>query len=250
METTIKGKQIIAICGKGGVGKTSFSALLGRSLKDDGIRPILFVDADPVMGLTYAIGEHNAQTLSDVRDQLILSARAADKAQTEQIVDQIDYLVLKTLIEREHYSLLAMGHSSEKGCFCPANSLLRNAIDLISASFRVVLIDAEAGIEQINRDVTHGVNTIITVVDGSRQSIHTLNLISRMMKSCRIYVVANRVPVEKIEALPEGTQMLGSVPDNQTLRQFNQEGRSLWELPPDNAALIEVSNMMHKLRLK
>ncbi|MCX6006826.1 MAG: AAA family ATPase, partial [Chloroflexi bacterium] len=130
MGTIKMGKQIIAICGKGGVGKTSFSSLLGRSLIDYGIRPILFVDADPVMGLTFAIGEHNSQTLSDVRDELIISARATHKAQTEHIVDQIDYLVLKTLVEREHYSLLAMGHSSEKGCFCPANSLLRNAIDL------------------------------------------------------------------------------------------------------------------------
>ncbi|MGD0855077.1 MAG: AAA family ATPase [Dehalococcoidia bacterium] len=243
-------KQVIAVCGKGGVGKTSFSALLGRSLIDYSIRPILFVDADPVMGLTYAIGERNSQTLSDVRDQLIISARASDKALTKDIADQIDYLVLKTLVERDNYSLLAMGHSAEKGCFCPANSLLRKAIDLISTSFQVVLIDAEAGIEQINRDVTHGVNTIITVVDGSRQSINTLNLISKMMKSCRLYVVANRIPAGKIEVLPEEAHLLGSVPDDPAIRQFNQEGRSLWELPPDNDALIAVVSMMRKLGLR
>jgi CO dehydrogenase maturation factor len=64
-----------------------------------------------------------------------------------------------------------MGHNEEKGCFCPANKLLKNAIDSLIPAFRGVLIDAEAGIEQINRDVTGRVNRVIAVVDASQRCL-------------------------------------------------------------------------------
>ena len=59
---------IIAVCGKGGVGKTVFSALLARALAAAGVQPLLLVDADPVGGLTSAIGERAVETLSGVRE--------------------------------------------------------------------------------------------------------------------------------------------------------------------------------------
>jgi CO dehydrogenase maturation factor len=240
-------KPIIAVCGKGGVGKTSITAMLGRALIDSGISPILLIDADPVMGLTFAIGEHSTTTLASVRDQLILAARKGPKSEILHLANQIDYLILQSLIEHEHYSLLAMGHSSEKGCFCPANTLLRNSIDLIASSYKVILIDAEAGIEQISRDVTHSVNQIIAVVDGSRQSIETVRLIMDMVNSPSISVIANRINIEKVNGLPESVHILGSVPDNELLNEFNRRGRTLWELPSSNEAQAAVVNAVSKL---
>ncbi len=240
-------KPVIAVCGKGGVGKTVFSALLSRVLLEEGFKPLLLVDADPVGGLTSAIGEHVVDTLAGVRDRFINEARQGGKTGAGEAADQLDYFILKALVERKDHSLLAMGHNEEKGCFCPANKLLKNAIDNLVSAFKGVLIDAEAGIEQINRDVTGRVTRVIAVVDASKRSMDTLAMIVNLVGSSHVFVVANRVSTEVILQLPEGIDMLGSIPENEVLRQFDREGRPLWELPPGNEALTAVRSIVKAL---
>jgi CO dehydrogenase maturation factor len=237
-------RQIIAVCGKGGVGKTAFSALLSRVLIDAGIQPLLLIDADPAGGLTLAIGERSVSTLAAVRDRLIASAR---KGEAIHAANELDYLLLQSLVERKSYSLLAMGHSSEKGCFCPANEFLRAAIDVLVSAFAAVLIDAEAGIEQINRDVTRRVDRIITVLDGSQKSVETLRLIMDMVGPTPISVVANRAATMDGCELPDGVELLGLIPENRTLRQFDRKGRPLWELPHDNRAVVAARQIAQRL---
>jgi len=240
-------KPVIAVCGKGGVGKTVFSALLSKVLLEEGFKPLLLVDADPVGGLTSAIGEHVIDTLAGVRDRFINEARQGGKTGAGEAADQLDYFILKALVERKDYSLLAMGHNEEKGCFCPANKLLKNAIDNLVSVFKGVLIDAEAGIEQINRDVTGRVTRVIAVVDASKRSMDTLGMIVNLVGSSHVSVVANRVSTEVILQLPEGVEMLGWIPENDELRQFDREGHPLWELPPENEALTAVRNIVKDL---
>jgi CO dehydrogenase maturation factor len=105
---------VIAVCGKGGVGKTVVSALLARILVESGIVPLLLIDADPVGGLTAAIGEKAADTLAGVKDRFIKTARGGGKYRLAQAANQLDYFVLQALVERKDYSLLAMGHNEEK----------------------------------------------------------------------------------------------------------------------------------------
>jgi len=229
--------KIIAVCGKGGVGKTSFSAMLARVLIDDGVRPLLLIDADPAGGLTMVTGEQAISSLAAVRDRLIESAR---RKKTRHVANQLDYLLFESLVERPGYSLLAMGHSAEKGCFCPANQLLRGAIDKLSRAFMVVLIDAEAGIEQINRDVTRDVDHIISIVDGSRQSLQTARLIKQMVDGIAVSVISNRLDEKSLGVFSDEINVLRSVPENKTLKRFNREGQSLLELPPDNEAVESV----------
>ncbi|MBT8342584.1 MAG: AAA family ATPase [Desulfatitalea sp.] len=236
-------KSVIAVCGKGGVGKTVVSALLSRALSDAGAYPLLLIDADPAGGLASAIGERSFQTMASVRDRLIASAKSGKKSDTAAICDQVDYLVFETLLEREKYSLLAMGHSAEKGCFCPANNLLRGAIDLISASFIVTLIDAEAGIEQIKRDVTKSVNRILVVVDGSQRSIATLRLIADLVDGEQVCAIGNRIEADEIDSVIEGIQIIGTIPQDQTVLAYDRKGRSLWELPAENEALNKAKRI-------
>jgi CO dehydrogenase maturation factor len=240
-------RHVIAVCGKGGVGKTAFSSILSRVLIEANIRPLLLIDADPAGGLGMAIGESPINTLGGVRDQLIASAR---KGETAEAANQLDYLLLQALMERKDYSLLAMGRSTEKGCFCPANQLLKASIDVLVSSFVAVLIDAEAGIEQINRDVTHRVSRIVTVLDGSKKSIETLHIIRNMVPSTTpISVVANRGPLQNSKDLPAGTALVGAVPENEVLRQFDRAGRPLWELPHKNQAVVAVRRIASRLGL-
>ena len=239
-------KPILAVCGKGGVGKTALCALLSRAIMDAEVGPLLLVDADPVSGLTSAIGERGIKTIGDVRDQIIATVRQGEDAK-KKVADQLDYLVLEALAERDGYALFAMGRNSKKGCYCPVNALLRDAIDLIVDPFSVVLIDAEAGIEQINRQVTRRVSKIIVVTDGSARSIETLQLITELVPPSQISVVANRCDELPSEPLPAGIEYLGALPEDEQLRSFDREGRSLWELPSHNPSVRAAREIASKL---
>ncbi len=230
-------KPFLAVCGKGGVGKTVVCALLSRALRDDGGRdPFLLIDADPVGGLTAAIGESDVRTLGDVREDLIASVRDSDEAARKRVADDLDYRVLEALVERDGWGLFSMGRKLEKGCFCPVNSLLRSAIDVLSEPFAAVLIDAEAGIEQINRQVTRRVNRSLVVIDGSARSIGTLELITDLLGAERVAAVLNRH--RDGDPLPDlNVELYGAIPEDDTLRRFDREARPLWELPADNPAL-------------
>jgi CO dehydrogenase maturation factor len=240
---------MIAICGKGGVGKTAVSALVSRALIEAGRRPLLLIDADPVGGLTAAIGERAVKTLGMVREQIIAAARHGDERHKARLADELDYLVLEALLERDDYALLAMGRKTEKGCFCPVNTLLRDAIDTLVQPFAAVLIDAEAGIEQINRQVTRRVSQAVVVTDGSSRSRHTLDLIAAMVGPERVAVVANRTGPGAGPLHLGHIPLLGAIPEDETLRQFDREGRPLWELPADNAAVGAAREVVSGLRV-
>ncbi len=241
-------KPIVAICGKGGVGKTALCALLARALIEDKTTPLLLVDADPVSGLTSAIGEHDIKTIGEVRAEIIATVKEGEDGK-KKVADSLDYMVLEALAERDGYSLFAMGRNTQKGCYCPVNSLLREAIDLIVEPFAAVLIDAEAGIEQINRQVTRRVSRTIVVVDGSTRSTDTLALITEMIDAERVGVVGNRCDSAQALTLPDGVSFLGTIPEDPALRQFDREGRPLWELPADNPSLVAARDIATALAL-
>jgi CO dehydrogenase maturation factor len=240
-------RPIIAVCGKGGVGKTVLTALLAKTLIDGGVKPLLLIDADPAGGLMYAIGEQAAKTMSEVRQTLVNEARGADGKRREQLADQLDYLVMQALVERVDYSFLAMGHGKEKGCYCPANTLLRGAIELLATPFAAVLIDAEAGIEQINRQVTRKVTQILSITDGSARGNRTLQLIADMVGQQNIYVVTNRIEAEIQSGLPDGVKHLGALPEDETIREFDRRGQSLWQMPDDNPVVLEAARIARVL---
>lgn len=233
-------KPVIAVCGKGGVGKTVVSALLSRVMLERGHRPLLLVDADPVGGLTSAIGEKAVQTLAGVRDRFVEEVRKGGKAAVEDLAPQLDAFVFDALVERDGFALLTMGHNRGKGCFCPANKLLKNAIDMLIPGFAGVLIDAEAGIEQINRDVTGRVTRVIVVVDGSQRSLDTLRMITERFGDLNVAAVLNRAPEDSDLKFPGGIRPLGKIPENEELMRFDREGKSLWLLPEQNEAVAAV----------
>ncbi len=62
--------MIVAVIGKGGVGKTTIAALLLKRLLESGQKPLLAVDADPSNCLGSALGIPGGTTLADLRERL------------------------------------------------------------------------------------------------------------------------------------------------------------------------------------
>lgn len=246
----MKKHSVIAICGKGGVGKTALSGILVRIMAESGLN-VLAVDADPAMGLAYILGlDRNIKTLGNVREDLIRTARS--NKDPDEVADSADYLVMETLIETEKYSFLAMGRSLAKGCFCPVNTLLKDSINELTNNYDVILMDAEAGIEQLNREVMSEMDNIVVVVDSSQRSIHSMELIQQIMKDlhlkAQVGVVLNRLKngadKEALKHLPTAKISLwGALPEDEELRINDAVGKSVFELP-DNSPLLESAKQI------
>ena len=100
--------RIIAVCGKGGVGKTSVSALLTKILTEDGKHKVLAIDADPAVGLSLALGISVTKTVDDIRNALIEKAQEGFQEDRREMIEKIDYELFDALEEQKNLAFLAI----------------------------------------------------------------------------------------------------------------------------------------------
>ncbi|MBW2273335.1 MAG: AAA family ATPase [Deltaproteobacteria bacterium] len=254
---TAKDSRLLAVCGKGGVGKTAFTAMMSKVLMDsEDAGNLLLIDADPAKGLTIALDVEVKRTMGEVREEIIEASRRATQEEKQQLSEMIDYMVLEALTEYERFGLLAMGRSESKGCFCPVNTILRGMIEELSGNFDTILIDGEAGVEQINRQVMRRVDTLIIVSDATSRGLQTASLVKQMVEDegviqCgRLGLVLNRVQgnEELVEeaAAKVGVEVFGYIPQDEAIAYHDLVGKPLTELPPDSPGLLAVREIVER----
>lgn len=250
--------RILAVCGKGGVGKTAFTALLTSALLESGrAGRLLVIDADPALGLAHALGMTVERTMGQVREAIIAAARLGSDTDIAEIAGMLDYMLLEALVERDRHALLAMGRSETLGCFCSVNDLLRDAIGLLSERFDTIVIDGEAGLEQINRQVVKRLDCLIMLTDASSRGVKTVALVKEMIEGRQLIrcgkmgMVFNRVQGEEAYlagcAAEIGVELFGFVPQDALIAGYDLTGRSLTELPVDAPALAAVRGIVERL---
>jgi CO dehydrogenase maturation factor len=237
--------RTIALCGKGGTGKTSLAALMVMRLAERGDLRILAVDADPAAGLGAALGVSVSRTLDEIRNDLVARFRQGERYAPADLAAELDYSVLAALGEGRRFALLAVGRPEGDGCFCAVNSVLKDAIAALARHFDVVIIDGEAGVEQINRRVMEQVDDLIAVSDTSAKGITVAATIGRLVRdrqvvSCsRMGLVVNRVRHDgEIAGLVPAAplEVIAWIPEDDLVRQYDFAGRSLGELPVSSPA--------------
>jgi CO dehydrogenase maturation factor len=249
------GTRLISVCGKGGAGKTVFTAMMTRALLDSGrAGKLLIIDADPALGQLSALGTGVRRTMGEVREDIIRTARAGNKEAKAELAEKLDYLVFEALTETDEFALLAMGRTETLGCYCPVNTLLRHAIEKLSASFDTILIDGEAGIEQINRQVTRHLDHLLIVSDASSRGLETAAVIRRMVLDERILdcehmgLVLNRVMgnEELLErsAASLGLPLVGLVPFDPRIAEHDLVGTPITRLSADAAGPRAVRDIV------
>jgi len=231
--------MVIAVCGKGGVGKTSISAAMAKIFSTDPKTRVLAIDADPAVGLAASLGFPARKTVDDIRNTLIRRVKQGRGGTREETLALLDYEVFEALEEKGNLAFLAIGRPETDGCYCQVNAFLKDIIHSIADNFHVVIIDGEAGIEQIHRRVLQRVTHLVLVSDGS---VKGLNVARSIQEVCH-----ERVPYEKIgllvnrvrgesestdRPLPAGLPLLGRLPEDDVIRTFDMQGRILLELPP------------------
>jgi len=255
-ESVTASKRLVVVCGKGGTGKTVVTALMTRALLDsDKAGKLLLIDADPAMGLPNALGVDVKRTMGQIREEIIGTARRGKQEERVQIGHMLDYMVLEALSEMDGFSLLAMGRTETLGCFCPVNDLLRGAIETLSRSFDTIIIDGEAGLEQINRQVVRRVDTLIILSDATSRGMQTAAVIKRMVQGDRVIqcekmgLLFNRVQgneeLLKRSAQEIGLEVFGYVPQDENIAYHDLVGKPIIELPT-SPGLAAVRNIVEK----
>jgi len=243
-------RGVVAVCGKGGVGKTSVSALLCRLLSgEDGVRG-LAVDADPSGGLSLSLGISPRRTVNDLRKEVISAARERP-TDARDLAASIDYRLLEALGERGNLAFLAVGRPEEEGCYCQVNTFLREAIETLAGHFDLTVIDAEAGVEQVNRRVIRRVDLLLLVSDPTAKGVRVAEAIKGVADEAMLYgraaLLINRVgDPQAAERLAAETplEVIGILPEDPAIRDFDAQGRSLLELSEDSPALRALRELI------
>ena len=245
MSESRKSPKIVAVCGKGGVGKTSISALLVRSMMKDKDKRVLAIDADPAVGLATALGFEVYRTVDTIRNDLIGRIQEGRGGDREEILSRLDYEVMDSLVERDNLAFLAIGRPETVGCYCRVNDLLKDIIRDISHNFDLVVIDAEAGIEQVNRRVMEMVSRLLLVSDVSAKGRAVVKSIQdvaeRLVSFERTGVLFNRLrDSQEAGELTSSMDMpvLGWIGEEELIRQYDRDGKSIPDMPSCNA--VEV----------
>lgn len=228
---------IIALVGKGGVGKTSLSALTVRLLSENyPDKKILAIDADPAIGLSTALGVDVIKTVDDIRKSFIQIAEEGNKNAAIELLGEAKYQMADALIEINNISFLAIGRPEAAGCYCKVNAYLKEMINMIADNYDYVVIDGEAGIEQVNRRVMEKVTHLLLVSDASRKGLQVVNTIYDVAKELVMFeksgLIVNRIPdMNYAKSLDAGKlNILASIPDDKNMSLNDMEGKSVFEL--------------------
>ena len=228
--------KIFAFAGKGGVGKTSLSAAFIRVLSESfPDKKILAVDADPAVGLATALQMQPTLTLDDIRVQIAENIEQGKTTEAIELLSEAKFHLLDTIIEKDNISFLAIGRPEAAGCYCKVNAYLKQVIEMLCENYDFVVIDGEAGIEQINRRVMENITYLVLVSDGSRKGIQVISAIEDVAGKLTNYkksgVIFNRTKssfnAEAVSGIPDILSVIGE-DENQT--ENDMQGESVFKL--------------------
>jgi len=249
----------LAISGKGGVGKTTFSAMLIRALSAQG-KKVLAIDADPDANLAAAVGVPDADKvvpISEMKDMIFerTEAKPGTIGGFFKLNPKVDDLPDSLSVKFENIKLMRLGGVKKggAGCICPESTLLKALVThIVLARDEVVVMDMEAGIEHLGRGTAKAVDKLIVVVEPGRRSIDTAEHIRKLASEIRleaIAVVGNKIRSEKDEAFLKkylsDFEFLGFLPYDDALIEADLNGLSPYDVT--SSAGTKVEEMIEKI---
>ena len=257
----------IALAGKGGVGKTTVAALIIKYLIDTQPGAVLAIDADPSSNLNLLLGLDLEWTVGDIREDLLqqvqrslTAAGAAMGALPGGMTkrDYLDYEIRSALAEGERFDLIAMGCSEGPGCYCAVNHSLREVVDTISKHYRYVVIDNEAGMEHLSRRTTRDVDMLLIITNPSQRGLVAARRIAAFRHGLDINVARAGLVLNGLRGaiIPPPLQetintldvpLLGTIPFDDALLEFDTSGRPLLELAPTSPVRQAVVALMDEI---
>ena len=248
----------IAITGKGGVGKTTVSGLIVKQLIANGYKPVLAIDADPNSCLDAALGVQIIKTIGSAREE---AREEAGKGLAAGISKQqmLEMKIEESLVEAKDFDMISMGRPEGEGCYCYANNVLKSVIAQISSSYKYIVLDNEAGLENLSRRIVQKVDVLVMVADPSSQGLKTVrrlyNLANEMrVKYDKLVIIINRIRAgsempefsAELKIMTQADIVMG-LPQDEKLAINSESGIPLHSLPDDNPVIVGVNKLITEL---
>ena len=252
----------LAITGKGGVGKTTLTALIAQAYADKG-RQVLAVDADPSPCLAGALGfpdELRAQLHPIAEMDALIEERTGAKPGTSggffTINPRVDDIPERFSVLHRGVRLLEMGsvELGGSGCICPEAAMLKTLFThLMFRKDDVLLLDMYAGVEHLGRATVDFVDAMIVVVEPTRRSLGTAAQIKKLandIKLDRLYLVGNKVRNEDeakfLEAETPGMPVLGYLPADMKVQEADRLNIPVYDHVPElRLATQKILDQLH-----
>ena len=241
------------------MGKTTIAGLMVIRLIANNHRPVLAVDADPNTCLDIALGISVKKTVGAVREE---AREIAGKGLSSGISKQqlLELKIAESLVENTNFDYIAMGRPEGPGCYCYANNVLKEVLGEIAAHYPYVVLDNEAGLENLSRRIVKKVDLLIFVADPSRRGLDTvlrLHQLAREMeiKYDRLAIIINRQKrtefTDEILQLKTETQsdFLIGLPENKEIEQVAERGDSFFKLSTDNEIMQRLDQFLHEVKI-
>jgi len=251
----------LAITGKGGVGKTTLTSLLAWIYSTEGNK-VIAIDANPDANLATALGisDDEARRITPIAElQELIQERTGAKLGSFgtffKLNPKVDDIPEQFSIQKDGIKLLVMGTVKKggSGCLCPEGALLKSLIShLILSRSEVVIMDMDAGVENLGRGTAKGVNAFIIVVEPGQRSFQTARAIRDLAKDLGVkkcYIVGSKTHDDDerqfiIDNLPD-FDVLGFINYHPEIAKADQLGKSVFETAP--AAIAEAKDIKRKL---
>jgi len=242
----------IGLAGKGGTGKTTIAGLLIKYLTEKGKTPVLAVDADSNANLNEVLGLEVSDTLGDAREEM---KKGVSTGMTKDVF--MEMKLEQAVVEAKGYDLIVMGRPEGTGCYCAANTLLTQYLDRLIGNYTSVVIDNEAGMEHISRLTTNNIDLLLMVSDSSRRGILSAARISELTDELSVDIgrklfIVNQAKEGQDEILKRvaeehNLELVGIIPEDDQVRDFDLDGRPTVELGNESRALQAAYRIFERI---
>ena len=250
-----KNARMIAVTGKGGVGKSTIAALIIKHLKENAEGPILALDADPDSNLATILGIPVEKTIGDLREEFLREITSMPAGMSKQAY--VEAGLHQIIAETAKVDLIAMGRGEGPGCYCFINNVLRKFADDLMPSYEWVVMDNEAGLEHLSRRTASRIDYLIVVVNENPLSIDSAGRIDRLISDLnrdvgKKFFLLNAVREGRAAAVKDkmkglsSLEYLGAVPRDDAIEDLIFRGRSIYDLR-NSPAVEAINKVMQKI---
>ena len=220
--------KIVAVAGKGGVGKTSLAGAFVKVLVEKyPDKKILAIDADPAVGLSTVLNIEVDKTIDDIRKEVIKNVEDGDTKSAVELLGEAKYEIYDAIKEQDGYAFIAIGRPE----------------------------DGEAGIEQINRRVMEKVTHLVLVTDASKKGCQVVKTIKNVADELVMYekagVIVNRIPDKKVIELMDigGLPLLSVIENDMKLAEADIKGENILTLSDDDRIVAGAAEALCNIGL-
>jgi len=230
----------LAFGGKGGVGKTTVTSLIARTIAAiEKETNVIAIDADPVANLAAGLGIDETQPITPVAELSDLIAERTGATPGTMggfftLNPKVDDIPERFSIEKDGVKLLVMGtvQSGGSGCICPEATILKALMNhLVLGRKEIVIMDMEAGVEHLGRATSGSVDALVVVVNPgarSRKAADTIRKLGQDIGIKNIVILGNRVTSKEDKILIQENmtdyEILGFLPELDEIVQSDRDG--------------------------